>query len=177
MSGEIEVNEPVRVYDTSGPWGDADHKLDVAEGLPALRANWIQPAATSKKSKADALRRSTMDLRFGTPAKRNGSRKSEAPSPRKLETGAQGADGRTAATCARNGNCVTQPAWRAARHHHPEMEYIAIRESGRDQIRNPKSEARNKFGNSKSDIRNSGAIWSHQHPGNSFSGAAIPVKQ
>src|SRR5436305_10446078 len=22
MSGEIEVNEPVRVYDTSGPWGD-----------------------------------------------------------------------------------------------------------------------------------------------------------
>ena len=24
MSGEIEVNEPVRVYDTSGPWGDAD---------------------------------------------------------------------------------------------------------------------------------------------------------
>src|SRR4051812_20814217 len=23
MSGEIETNEPVRVYDTSGPWGDA----------------------------------------------------------------------------------------------------------------------------------------------------------
>ena len=22
MSGEIEINEPVRVYDTSGPWGD-----------------------------------------------------------------------------------------------------------------------------------------------------------
>ena len=42
MSGEIEVNEPVRVYDTSGPWGDADQHLDVTEGLPALRAKWIR---------------------------------------------------------------------------------------------------------------------------------------
>ena len=25
MNGEIEANEPVRVYDTSGAWGDADH--------------------------------------------------------------------------------------------------------------------------------------------------------
>src|SRR6266404_7347819 len=24
ISGQIEVNEPVRVYDTSGPWGDPD---------------------------------------------------------------------------------------------------------------------------------------------------------
>src|SRR5437667_2466029 len=42
MSGEIEVNEPVRVYDTSGPWGDADQDSDVTEGLPALRAKWIR---------------------------------------------------------------------------------------------------------------------------------------
>ena len=42
MSGEIEVNEPVRVYDTSGPWGDADQKVDVTEGLPPLRAKWIR---------------------------------------------------------------------------------------------------------------------------------------
>ena len=42
MSGEIEVNEPVRVYDTSGPWGDADQHVDVTEGLPALRAKWVR---------------------------------------------------------------------------------------------------------------------------------------
>src|SRR5437667_645304 len=42
MSGEIEVNEPVRVYDTSGPWGDADFAGDVEQGLPALRAKWIR---------------------------------------------------------------------------------------------------------------------------------------
>src|SRR5207248_6169507 len=38
VSGEIEVNELVRVYDTSGPWGDPDFHGDVTEGLAALRA-------------------------------------------------------------------------------------------------------------------------------------------
>ena len=28
FAGEIEPNEPVRVYDTSGPWGDADFEGD-----------------------------------------------------------------------------------------------------------------------------------------------------
>ena len=42
MSGEMETNEPVRVYDTSGPWGDADQHVDVNRGLPALRAKWIR---------------------------------------------------------------------------------------------------------------------------------------
>src|SRR6201982_3586636 len=42
ISGEIEVNEPVRVYDTSGPWGDEAVALNVEQGLPALRANWIR---------------------------------------------------------------------------------------------------------------------------------------
>src|ERR1700736_5653161 len=42
MSGEIEVNEPVRVYDTSGPWGDASVTLDPVQGLPPLRAKWIR---------------------------------------------------------------------------------------------------------------------------------------
>src|SRR5262249_44364193 len=42
MNGEIEINEPVRVYDTSGPWGDPDFHGDVAQGLPLLRAKWIR---------------------------------------------------------------------------------------------------------------------------------------
>src|SRR2546430_2052266 len=41
MNGEIEVNEPVRVYDTSGPWGDSSVTLDPVQGLPALRREWI----------------------------------------------------------------------------------------------------------------------------------------
>src|SRR6184192_605280 len=51
MSGEIEgsagaspvmlQNEPVRVYDTSGAWGDPSVTLDPVQGLPALRRDWI----------------------------------------------------------------------------------------------------------------------------------------
>src|SRR3989442_1989450 len=42
LNGRIEVNEPVRVYDTSGPWGDPGFKGGVEEGLPPLRAEWIR---------------------------------------------------------------------------------------------------------------------------------------
>src|SRR5712692_7816746 len=42
MNGEIEVNEPVRVYDTSGPWSDPDFHGDVQQGLPTLREKWIR---------------------------------------------------------------------------------------------------------------------------------------
>lgn len=37
----IHENAPVRVYDTSGPWGDAALKIDIRKGLPALRTPWI----------------------------------------------------------------------------------------------------------------------------------------
>src|SRR5437016_7633813 len=41
MSGAMEVNEPVRVYDTSGPWGDPSVTLDPIKGLPPSRPDWI----------------------------------------------------------------------------------------------------------------------------------------
>src|SRR5438105_4921540 len=37
----VEVNEPVRVYDTSGSWGDAAFHGDSNQGLPPLRREWI----------------------------------------------------------------------------------------------------------------------------------------
>ena len=45
LSGDVEDNAPVRVYDTSGPWGDPDFDGDVAKGLPALRDKWIRDRA------------------------------------------------------------------------------------------------------------------------------------
>src|SRR5438552_4682433 len=42
IAGGIEVNEPVRVYDASGPWGDPDFSGDAEQGLPPLRAKWIR---------------------------------------------------------------------------------------------------------------------------------------
>src|SRR5215831_5695202 len=41
-TGAVEKNEPVRVYDCSGPWGDPAFSGTVEAGLPALRANWIR---------------------------------------------------------------------------------------------------------------------------------------
>ncbi len=41
MNGSIEVNDPVCVYETSGPWGDPAYQGDVRDGLPALRRQWI----------------------------------------------------------------------------------------------------------------------------------------
>ncbi len=36
-----EVNAPVTLYDTSGPYTDPAARIDLREGLPALRAAWI----------------------------------------------------------------------------------------------------------------------------------------
>jgi phosphomethylpyrimidine synthase len=36
-----EKNPPVVVYDTSGPYTDPEVKIDIRNGLPALRAGWI----------------------------------------------------------------------------------------------------------------------------------------
>src|SRR5438105_9603731 len=56
MSGEIEINEPVRVYDTSGPWGDPDFHGDVERGLPPLRADWIRDRGDVEEIEGRAVR-------------------------------------------------------------------------------------------------------------------------
>ena len=40
-NGRVEKNDPVRVYDCSGPWGDPHFEGDVTKGLPELRRQWI----------------------------------------------------------------------------------------------------------------------------------------
>src|SRR6187549_3736303 len=40
-TGAVTPNDPVRVYDCSGPWGDPDFTGTSEQGLPALRAKWI----------------------------------------------------------------------------------------------------------------------------------------
>src|SRR5262245_57825286 len=41
FNGRTETNEPVRVYDTSGPWGDPEFIGTVVQGLPPLRRDWV----------------------------------------------------------------------------------------------------------------------------------------
>ncbi|MDT9024928.1 phosphomethylpyrimidine synthase ThiC [Rossellomorea yichunensis] len=37
----VEENEPVRVYDTSGPYTDERYQVDINKGLPSVRTEWI----------------------------------------------------------------------------------------------------------------------------------------
>ena len=39
--GKVEPNAAIKVYDTSGPWGDPDYNGTVEEGLLPLRLEWI----------------------------------------------------------------------------------------------------------------------------------------
>ena len=45
FSGALEENAPVRVYDCSGPWGDAAFTGTSDEGLPTPRAAWVAARA------------------------------------------------------------------------------------------------------------------------------------
>jgi phosphomethylpyrimidine synthase len=47
-NGQTIANQPVRLYDTSGPYTDPSMKLDIAQGLPALRLKWISQRASAK---------------------------------------------------------------------------------------------------------------------------------
>src|SRR5947199_10500031 len=40
-NGQTELNAPLRVYDTSGPYTDPAASIDLYAGLPELRLPWI----------------------------------------------------------------------------------------------------------------------------------------
>jgi phosphomethylpyrimidine synthase len=185
MNGEVEINEPVRVYDTSGPWGDPDFHGDVTQGLPPLRAKWIldrgdveeyegrtvQPiddGYLSEAHAADAKRkRRTSNAQHPTP---NGSgldssfviRHSSLPKRRPLRASA--------------GHPITQLWYAREGIITPEMEFIAIRENlGGDAVaavydRRNGEDQRSQSAAREKIARNDLAF---AHPGESF-GAKIP---
>jgi phosphomethylpyrimidine synthase len=117
MFGLSELNAPFCVYDTSGPYTDPEARIDLALGLPALRAAWIAErgdsevlAGLSSQFGRERLASAALDaIRF--PALR---------APRR----------------ARSGVNVTQMHYARQGIVTPEMEFIAIRENQRvDAIR------------------------------------------
>src|SRR5467141_3864218 len=90
LNGQIEVNEPVRVYDTSGPWGDPDFQGDVEQGLPLLRAKWISDRADVETVAGRPVTPADDGWLSEAHAKQvqrgNGSSKSQTPSSRELST-------------------------------------------------------------------------------------------
>jgi phosphomethylpyrimidine synthase len=66
-AGRAEINEPVRVYDCSGPWGDPDFEGEVGQGLPPLRQPWIEARGDVQATRPCALgpRRTALRARPG----------------------------------------------------------------------------------------------------------------
>jgi len=133
----FEYNEPIPVYDTSGPYTDPDVAIDVHEGLPKLRQNWIAERndvreleiVTSHFAQQRLADEGIDHIRF-----------EHLPKPLK----------------AIGDNNVTQMHYARQGIVTPEMEYIAIRENqGRELIRNElllKQHAGNDFGASIPDL-------------------------
>jgi phosphomethylpyrimidine synthase len=148
MSGEIEVNEPVRVYDTSGPWGDADFRGNVEQGLPPLRADWIR--ARGDVEEIEGRRVTPIDdgyLSVSHAAHANGSTKHQASSSKEAPNSKLQGRNLTVRRPlrARNG-AVTQLAYARRGIITPEMEFIAIRENCNAEVSDQKSEVRNSLG-------------------------------
>jgi phosphomethylpyrimidine synthase len=128
FDNSLADNEPVRVYDTSGPWGDPAMKGDVREGLPSLRRHWILERGDVAEYQGRELQ--PIDDGYLTFDAANQARQKEKG---RLEDFP--ALKRTPLR-AKPGSCVTQMHYARQGIITPEMEFIAIRENlGRSQER------------------------------------------
>ena len=156
LDGTLAPNPAVRVYDTSGPWGDPEVSSDGVKGLPGLRREWnlgrgdveeyagraVQPIDDGYLTFTAANRARVKDV----------GRLEEFPASRRRVLRAKA------------GSCVTQLHYARRGVITPEMEFIAIRENlGHEAA----WEVMWQTGNAPRDS------VLHQHPGQSF-GAAIP---
>jgi len=112
FNNTLTPNPPVSVYDTSGPYTDPAVEIDVREGLPLLREQWII-------NRGDTEQLSSISSAYGRQRLADGSldslRFGHLRAPRK----------------ARSQSNVTQLHYARKGIITPEMEYIAIRENQR----------------------------------------------
>jgi phosphomethylpyrimidine synthase len=126
FNGRMEVNDPVRVYDTSGPWGDIDYRGTVETGLPALRQSWIEGRQDVERYEGRSVEARDNGYLTDTHAEYAAAKREGILSPLKAPINAQREPLR-----AKAGNVVTQLAYARAGVITPEMEFIAIRENMR----------------------------------------------
>jgi phosphomethylpyrimidine synthase len=107
-----EKNPPVMVYDTSGPYTDPDYQIDIRNGLPSLRSQWIE-----ERNDTEFLDGPTSI--FGHERKTN-------PELTKMRFNLLRQPRR-----AKSGKNVSQMYYAKQGIVTPEMEYIAIRENQR----------------------------------------------
>src|SRR5688572_25528281 len=158
FNGTLEENPPVRVYDTSGPWGDPSIKGDVREGLRSLRRHWILARGDVEEYEGRELK--PIDDGYLTFDAANQARRKEKAQNVKNRLEDFPALQRTPLR-AKPGRCVTQMHYARQGIITPEMEFIAIRENlGR------KAAFNGQLNGDRDSLQ-------HQHRGQSF-GAAIP---
>ena len=152
--GRVEPNEPVRVYDTSGPWGDPGFAGDVRAGLPALRREWILARGDVEEYEGREVQPQDDGYLTAGAAEfaRHKDKSRLEPFPglrrRPLKAGA--------------GACVTQMHYARRGVVTPEMEFVALRENmGREAALEQLRE------------RDDRGSLHHRHRGESF-GASIP---
>jgi phosphomethylpyrimidine synthase len=151
--GTLTPNEPLRVYDTSGPWGDTAFHHDVELGLPSIRLPWILERNDVEAVSGRELKPEDdgyLSWKHAETAQRATSRNRLVQFDR----------GNRQVYKGKPGQRPTQLAYAKQGIITPEMEYIAIRENQRVQAaRQEQALPRHALG--------------FQHPGQSF-GAAIP---
>ncbi|MFM4980347.1 phosphomethylpyrimidine synthase ThiC [Aeromonas caviae] len=114
---QFEHNEPVPVYDTSGPYGEEAAPIDVRRGLPRLREAWVLERADTDA--LDGLSSTFTQERLADEGLDH-LRFEHLPSARR----------------AKPGRRVTQLHYARQGIVTPEMEFIAIRENmGRERVR------------------------------------------
>jgi phosphomethylpyrimidine synthase len=125
VSGQLEANDPVRLYDTSGAWGDPAFTGTVEQGLPALRRDWILARGDVEEYEG----REVQPIDDGYLSDKH---RSLSNAKRQDETGYR-LEGLTAPRRkplrAKPGKVVTQLQYARAGLITPEMEFIAIREN------------------------------------------------
>ena len=124
FNDRTEVNEPVRVYDTSGPWGDPAYKGTVEEGLPALRKAWILARNDVEEYQGRTVEPRDNGYLTANHAEYAAAKREGLLSPLKAPINAQRHPLR-----AKPGKVVTQLQYARAGIITPEMEFIAIREN------------------------------------------------
>ena len=117
--GTVRSNDPVLLYDTSGPWGDPTYDGTVENGLPSVRASWIRDRADVEvvAPRNRAPRDDGYDTEEARQAARDTGKLREFPR------------GTREVLRAKSGQAVTQIHYARKGIVTPEMEFVALREN------------------------------------------------
>ena len=111
--GTVEKNEPITVYDTSGPYTDPNYEVNLAKGLPKIKEAWVL-----ERGGVDEL--SEKSSEYGLARLKD-----------KSLDGIRHQHQRLKPFKAKEGKVVTQFFYAQKGIVTPEMEYVAIRENQR----------------------------------------------